>query len=208
MKDDESTRADLVHAGGDSKLKRKKVFHGFLVNTYEALKGKLNGHEIDLCPLHGSFAFVNDYRNFTIPPEVTVVVVENFENFRLLMGQKHLFKHIQPLFVWRFRNSIDIVNWLNLIPNNYLHYGDFDPKGLHIYVSEFRHKIPLGRSDFFKPSGIEDLLSEFGKKERYEDQMEYLKNIDFEGVPEIAELFLLIKKLKRGLDQEVLISKL
>ena len=156
-------------------------------------------------PCPGIFTFINDFRNFLIPPNITVIGVEGFENFKEIERQKYLFVGLQPLFVWRYQNSTSISSWLNLIPNNYIHFGDYDPKGLHIYASEFRAKIGSDRCRFFIPENLETLLVNYGERELYESQIEYLKKIDFNRFKEDSEVFQLLDRHKKGLAQEILI---
>ena len=132
--------------------------------------------------------------------------MENHENFKFINRQKHLFQGLKPLFIWRYQNSNSIANWLNMIPNNYLHFGDFDPKGIHIYITEFRNKISSDKCSFFIPEDIEKRIFRNGEKKLYENQMEYLKNFDFEIYPEVFLLMDIIRKLKKGLAQEILLS--
>ena len=43
LKDEASTRADLVQAGNDSKIRSRRTFRGFLANSYLPIDGQLNG---------------------------------------------------------------------------------------------------------------------------------------------------------------------
>ena len=205
LQKEETERSEAVIAASDSKIRNVKVFEGFLINTYENMKGVLRGEEIDLRPSQGSFIFISDYKDFIVPTDVTIIGVEGYENFKYINRQKYLFEGMKPLFVWRYQNSSSIANWLNLISNSYLHFGDFDPKGIHIYISEFRNKISPERCGFLVPSGIEELIFKHGEKKLYETQMEYLKNFNFDQYPEIVSLMRILRKLKKGLAQEVLI---
>jgi len=206
LSNSESTRSDAVMAASDSKIKDVKVLEGFLVNAYHDIKGIINGNEINLKPSSGSFIFINEFRDFLIPPDVTVVCVEGFENFRMAEKQMYLFEGIKPIFIWRYQNSVSIVKWLLSNSNNYIHFGDFDPKGLHIYVSEFRNKIGKERCEFLFPQNLEELLIKFGNKELYETQLHRLIHFDFESCPEILPIFQLLKKHKKGLEQEIFIK--
>jgi hypothetical protein len=201
-----TTRSDAVKATSNSKYKNIKVFEGFLINTYQKIDCMLNGipFVVNACP--GTFTFINNFRNFTIPPNITIVGVEGFENFKEIKRQKYLFENIQPLFVWRYQSSSSISSWLNLIPNNYLHFGDYDPKGLHIYASEFQVKIGADRCRFFIPENLESLLTQYGERELYENQIEYLRKIDFNEFKDTAEVFQIIERHKKGLAQEALIK--
>lgn len=201
-----TTGGDAVKATSDSKYRKIRVMEGFLVNAYDEIGATLGGRELNIAPARGTFTFVYDIMNFAIPEDVTVVGVEGHENFREIVSQRHLFRGLRPLFVWRYQNSASVARWLNLIPNPYLHYGDFDPKGLHIYVSEFRNKIGAGRCSFVVPPDLDQLMFAYGDKALYEDQMAYLKEFDFDSVPDISEVVKVIRKYKKGLEQQVLIG--
>lgn len=202
----DTERSDAVKAASDSKIRKVKVFDGFLVNCYDDIDATLNSQKIVLQPVSGSYIFIHDYKHLIIPPEITIVGVEGHENFKHIERQRHLFKGIRPLFVWRYQNSTSIASWLNQIPNPYIHFGDFDPKGLHIYISEFRNKIGSNRCNFLVPSDLRTLLFNHGERKLYDDQIEFLKDFDFEVYPEVKEVFFAIKELRKGLAQEVLIN--
>ncbi|HEY8934694.1 MAG TPA: hypothetical protein VIM65_05715 [Cyclobacteriaceae bacterium] len=205
--DSENTsRSDAVKATSNSKFKNVKLFEGFLVNAYTEIQCQLNGKDFLVKPEQGTFIFINDYKNFSIPEDITVVGVEGFENFRDIQRQQYLFKDIKPLFLWRYQNSTSIANWLKLIPNNYLHFGDYDPKGLHIYLAEFADKIGVDRCRFLVPENLETLMIESGEKVLYEDQVDKLKNFDFSEFENVHDVYKIITKYKKGLAQEVLIQ--
>lgn len=206
LQKEDTERSDAVRAASDSKIKKIKVMDGFLINCYDDIHATLNNHDIVLRPLDGSYIFIHSYRNFIVSPEVTVVGVEGYENFKNIERQRYLFKSIRPLFVWRYQNSTSIASWLSQIQNPYIHFGDFDPKGLHIYISEFRNKINFSRCNFLIPPDIKALISRYGERKLYDDQMEYLKGFNFDIYPEIKEIFFIIKELQKGLAQEVLIN--
>ncbi len=199
LEKDDFERSDAVKAASNSKHRNTKVFSGFLINAYEEINCLLHGESITLKPRHGTFTFIYDYEKFRIPTDITVVGVEGHENFREIERQRYLFKNIKPLFVWRYMNSNAIADWLNLIPNQYLHFGDFDPKGIHIYGSEFRNKVGKDRCRFLIPENLESLISMYGEKELFEKQIDYLKQIDNYDYAEVSEVIATLKKLKKGL---------
>jgi hypothetical protein len=80
---------------------------------------------------------------------------------------------------------------------------DFDPKGIHIYLSEFKNKIKGNRGQFMVPPDLEKLLSEHGEKGLYEKQKEYIAQI--REVFEVQMLIDIIVKHKKSLAQEILI---
>ena len=105
--------------------------------------------------------FITEWQQFSIPEDVVVVNIENMENFRLIRQQRALFSSVLPekrlLFVSRYPQSSDLRSWLQTIPNNYVHFGDFDLAGVNIYLSEF-HKYLGDRSSFLIPDDIEERL--------------------------------------------------
>ena len=207
LSDQDATRADLARVAGDTKIQRKKVFQGFLVNCYNDIYGQLNEKSIILKPAEGSFVFINDYEHFSLEPDVTIVVIENFENFRCIEQQKTLFAHVQrPLFVSRYW-SVGLGEWLAGVENDYLHFGDFDLSGLKIYIQEFRskRKAPL-RSNFLIPPDLGKLIKKHGNRETYLQQLDDTRHIDFAQYPEIAELATIVKHYQKSLHQEFFIG--
>lgn len=141
-------RSVLVNETGDSKLVRVRTFRGFLVNCCEPLEVTMGEKSFTLSPLEGMAFFVQEPEKFRIPSDVLVVGVENGDNFRLLHRQRHLFKARKVLLVSRYPQSDDLRNWLLSVPNDYLHFGDFDLAGIHIYLTEF-YKYLGNRASFF-----------------------------------------------------------
>lgn len=133
-------RNELVEISSNSKLKQVRTFKGFLLNSGVPVQATLNGKATTLNFTNGTFQFIYDFENFVPAKNITIVGIENPENFRFIEKQKHLFKEIQPLFVSRYpqNQSKDLIKWLQSIPNHYLHFGDFDFAGIGIYLNEFK----------------------------------------------------------------------
>lgn len=159
--------------------------------------------EFIIHPLEGSFIFVSDWQSFLVPTDVIVVGIENMENFRKIRQQYELFSSIFPnkrlLFVSRYPQSTDLRSWLETIPNQYTHFGDFDLAGIHIFLSEF-HKYLGNRASFLIPSDIEIRLMN-GSFERYNVQYLKFKNLSTD-IPSLQQLIDLINRFHRGYDQE------
>lgn len=197
---------EAVAISNDTKIRKIRTFKGFLINSYSPINCSMNNVEFVFNPLPGSFVFVYDFEGFNIPEDVTVVGIENAENFRLISLQKHLFQGIKPLFVSRYPQSGDLVKWLSRISNPYLHFGDFDFAGISIYLNEFEKHLN-GRSSFLIPSDIHLLIKEFGNRKLYNQQQQYKKSISLQNDPNLEKLIKLIEKEKKGLEQQILIKK-
>ncbi len=206
LKKEEYNRTDLITISTDSKLRNVRTFKGFLVNSYAPVSTTLNGEPFEIHPQEGSFQFVYDFDNFVPAADIMIVGVENAENFRHIAKQQYLFKDLQPLFVSRYpqNQSKDMIKWLKSIPNNYVHYGDFDMAGIGIYIHEYLQKLS-NKTRFFIPDNIDFLLKTFGNKARYDEQK---INFDISTIEdkELLQLIQLIHSYRKGLDQEVLIS--
>lgn len=197
---DSEDRASQARETGNSKLLPIRSCPGFPVNSYEPITCRLNNKKIEVFPYEGSFLFISDWNNFEIPEDVVIIGVENMENFRQVSRQKHLFSSLgRVLFVSRYPQSTDLRRWLLSIKNKYIHFGDFDLAGIHIYETEF-YKYLGERASFFIPEDIERRL-EKGSINRYDIQLERFGHY----VPSderVMPLFDLIHKYHRGYDQE------
>ena len=195
------SRADFIDISANSKLKPVRTFKGFLVNCFQPVECKLNGQPFTIQPKEGTFAFIYDYETFTIPAGMTIVGIENPENFRQIQKQRNLFADIEPLFASRYPQNRDLVKWLQMIPNPYLHFGDFDYAGLNIYFNEYRKHLK-SKARFFVPPGIEHLLATKGNRENYSNQTIQFDKDEIEE-ENILVLLRLIEKYRKGLEQEI-----
>lgn len=195
------SRGEAVEVSSNSKLKSIRTFKGFLVNCFHPVECILNDRKITIQPQEGTFTFIYDYTNFTPSNSITIVGIENPENFRHIQKQKKLFENIRPLFVSRYPQNKDLIKWLKVIPNSYLHFGDFDFAGLNIYYNEYK-KYLNGKANFFLPPNIETLISTKGNRDNYNNQtIQFDKNEIKEE--NIHTLLKLIEEYKKGLEQEI-----
>lgn len=199
-------RATQVNLTGDSKFVSRRTFCGFLVHSFQPIPAMLNGTPMTILPQDGSFVFVYDYRDFVIPEDVVVIGIENPENFRHVAAQKRLFESAVPdgarmLFVSRYPQgqTKDLVHWLQSIPNRYVHWGDLDLAGIHIYLSEF-YKHLGKRASLLIPADYESRIA-WGSRERYEKQFARFGKLEC-GDPRIKEVLDCIHRHHRGYDQE------
>ena len=205
---EEKTRSEQAAETGNSKLVLTRSCPGFPVNSYEPISCLLHGRELMICPQEGTFVFVADWQALSIPTDVVVVGIENMENFRLVRQQKALFSSLLPgkrlLFVSRYPQSSDLRSWLQMIPNGYVHFGDFDLAGINIFLTEF-HRYLGEKSSFLIPMDIEERLRK-GSMERYREQYPKFKNL-FSDISSLQRLIDLIHQYRRGYDQEGYIAQ-
>ena len=205
LSDEDTTRATLVELSGDSKFQHKRTFTGFPVDVCEPLEVMLKGEKRTLVPGRGMFTFVVDYMDFKIPDNVCVIGIENAENFKSAYMMKSFFLKYVPegcplLFVSRYPQNGDLVRWLESVPNRYLHFGDLDLAGIHIFQSEFEAHLGK-RASFLIPDSYEEDLREKGIAERYDVQLSKYGKIHSD-VPELQALIDCIHKYHCGYDQE------
>jgi hypothetical protein len=199
------TRAEAVAISADSKLKTIRTFKGFLINCYCPIQATIDERQITINPIEGTFQFIYDFEKFYVPQDITIVGIENPENFRYIDKQKYLFDNIKPLFVSRYpqNQSKDLIKWLQSIPNQYLHFGDFDFAGISIYLNECK-KYLADKASFLIPENIEELIANYGNRKLYDVQKdEFNEKILCEMA--LEELINLIHKYKKGLEQEIFI---
>lgn len=204
-----SSRSEQVRLLGDSKAVMVRSCPGFPVNVIGPLSVRLEERKILLCPCPGSFLYISNFQAFRIPSDAIVVGVENMENFRLPELQTAVWEEIQEqygeggvpplLLVSRYPQSRDLATWLQGIPNKYVHFGDFDLAGVHIYLSEFYARLGE-RAAFFVPDDIEKRLSN-GSRERYDVQFERFGKMEVSDA-RVQRLVGIIHRHHRGYDQE------
>ena len=202
------TRSEQAVETGNSKLVTVRSCPGFPINSYEPISCSLSGNDFLINPPEGSFMFIDNWHQFTIPEDVVVVGIENMENFRMIRHQRKLFEFVLGdtplLFVSRYPQSKDLRKWLQGISNRYVHFGDFDLAGINIFLTEFQQFLGA-RSSILIPSDIERHL-QIGSQERYNSQLSRFKNLKCDD-NKIQAVIDLINKYHRCYDQEGYIKK-
>jgi len=205
MEAESGSRAENIILSGNSKLRSVRTFKGFLVNCFEPVKAKLDNESIEIYPFPGASLFIHAFENFIPDPAVTIVGIENAENFVAIQKQRHLFQHIRPLFVSRYPQSKDVMSWLQQITNPYLHFGDFDFYGISIYQTEYKKHLGE-RAQFFIPGNTQELLQQYGNRELFNRQYNpatVYSGREESNLQQLIEWILLHKKV---LEQEVFIN--
>lgn len=202
------SRASIAAETGNSKLAIVRSCPGFPVNSYEPIECRLNGEPFLVNPQKGYFFFVTEWYHFSIPEDVTVIGIENMENFRLIRQQRSFFETYlktrrlptKVLFVSRYPQSVDLRKWLMSIPNHYLHFGDFDLAGIKIFLSEFQEFLGSDRSSYLIPDDIESRLKS-GSRKRYDEQLCHFNQLQSDN-SELQRFINLIHYERKAYDQE------
>ena len=204
---EDTNRAAMVAATGDSKFRTRRTFQGFLVNSYQPIPAVLCGQEITIHPAKGSFMFIADYEHLTVSKDVVFIGIENAENFRYVTSQQYLFtRYDNVLFVSRYPQDQhrDLIRWLQSIPNPYVHFGDLDLAGIAIYEHEYYRHLGT-RASFFVPDDYEQRIAN-GSTERYNAQLSQYGKMQAED-PRVQPILDCIHRFHKGYDQEGYISQ-
>lgn len=204
----ESSEADGEISLSASKLTktfRTKSLQGFFIKAFNT-QIKIDNQLVAPTPT-GIELFVWRPELIQISPSALIVGIENPECFLKFDRLIQLFPQKEIVIVMRYLSQSSN-RWLQSIPNNYLHFGDFDPAGLSIYIREFRNLLPANRCSFFIPSNIETLIREYGVESLYDKQIHLLNEIEICEYPETEKLYKLLKSYQKGLEQERLLIEL
>lgn len=205
LENDKITGKEAVEISSNTKIKKTRHFKGFLINSFLPFSYYLNGETYEFQPRHGSFLFIHDYETFSVPEKFTVIGIENPENFRFIERQQSLFSEFTPVFVSRYPQSGDLITWLKSIKNPYVHFGDFDFAGIHIFLYEFKKHL-LDRAKFFIPAEIKTLIQKNGNRQLYNNQLHLKNSILQFNDEQIQPLIEIISAEKKGLEQQALIE--
>lgn len=202
-------RADQASLAGNSKIKAYKPFHGFAVNSLQPVYCSINDKELVVNPVNGTFLFIENWEEFHPEEDVVVIGIENMENFSKIRNYGDFFlnyirrklpgKSEKILFVSRLLSSNDLRKWLQMIPNQYIHFGDFDLPGIKIFLTEF-YSILGNKASFLIPEDIEKRLKN-GSHLRYNQHYPFYKNLKSD-LPYVQDLINLIHTYGRCYDQE------
>ena len=191
-----------LSASKSTKTFRAKSLQGFFIKAFKSEIAIAN--EKIIAPPKGIELFVWRPEQLQISPSTLVVGIENPECYLKFDKLIKLFPKKELVVVMRYLSQSPN-RWLQTIPNSYLHFGDFDPAGLSIYIREYRNLLPANRCDFFIPPDIENLIDKYGIESLYNQQIHLLDSVKISEYPEIEELAKLLRKYGKGLEQERLL---
>ncbi len=92
--------------------------------------------------------------------------------------------------------------WIRNLENEYIHFGDYDLAGIHIYLNEIVPRLKKSKKySMFIPENIEYLIEEYGNLEIFRNQNGKYNNLIINDI-EINKLHNIISNKKKGLEQE------
>lgn len=200
---DVSDGENSLGASKSTKTFRRKSLQGFFIKAFDT-KMSISGEMIPSTP-NGIELFIHQPDKLLISDTALVVGIENPECFLKFEQLYALFPQKEIIAIMRYMSNSPN-KWLHSITNHYMHFGDFDPAGLSIYIQEYHQHLGGDRCSFFVPQNMEELLSEYGIASLYDQQIHLLKNVDFKLYPEIKCLFEWMKKHRKGMEQERLLT--
>jgi len=187
-----TTRANLIRLDQHTKIKKISPQAGLYVN------GNCKFGDVTLPICQNSVLFLKDIP--TIPKDILVICVENFENIVYAEKQFKYFALTNILFVYRNRSMLKFIENLE---NEIIYFGDFDLAGIFIYQTEI---LPKNKNiSFFIPSNIEECIIKFGSKKLYEKQLNKYKVSSSNS--DISKLINIINNEQKSLEQEYFIGE-
>ncbi|MBE0497722.1 MAG: hypothetical protein IBX43_00600 [Campylobacterales bacterium] len=199
---DERSRSENAQASSDSKVHKTQVQSGLYIASFEALDISIDAQKTRLQTPSKSALFVHKSAALEIAEDILLVGVENFENLTMIQAQKTLFDaKRKKLFIYRNAGMLDFVAQCR---NDYLHFGDFDLAGVHIYLNEVVPRLSHERHRFFIPEGIAGLLKQGSSRDYFMHSRKY-PGLNSEE-PYLQSFIDLLHQAKRSLHQEFLIG--
>lgn len=203
MEGQESDGQQSLQATKSTKIFRKSGLQGFFIKAY-GTSLFIDDEEIKSLP-NGIELFIHQPEKLKLLPSALVVGVENPECFVKFTQLRELFPKQELIVVMRYMSKSPN-KWLQSIPNSYLHFGDFDPAGISIYIHEYRKQLSGKRCNFFIPDNIDYLIKQYGSKELYDRQINQLTSIKKSEFTELESLIEILHKYNKGMEQERLLT--
>jgi len=200
--DPKRSRASMAQASSDTKSFKTQVQAGVYLASYQLVDIYINDEKVKLYTPDMSTFFVHKNAKLHFDEKTVIVGVENFENLSSIAKQAYLFDdESEKVFVYRNKYALEL---LSKTFNEYIHYGDFDLAGIHIYLHEVLPRLANERSRFFIPENIEALLEKGNQEDYFLHLKKYPKLNSNKAY--LQRLIELIHAKKRSLHQEFLIE--
>ncbi len=196
--DKNASRDTIQKITNNTKTESSKSLRGLYLSSIEPVAISINNQKVLITPTDGLGYFCFYTERVDLSREIVVVGVENYQVVWFAKRYRELFKRKNLLFVVR---NLYMLEWIGSLENEYIHFGDYDLAGIHIYLNEIVPRLKNSKSySMFIPENIEELIKQYGNRELFEKQKRYLSIEPKET--SLIELKKIILKYKKGLEQE------
>lgn len=196
---EEISRSESVEKFGDSKAGcNVNAYKGFSLIANERMTINYYGEDFTLMPTIG--VHIIDWKGIWIPEDAVVIGVENSECFYCLDWIRNLGLKGRFVILNRFPVCEEAKQWLESIPNRYVHFGDFDLGGVQIYESEYKRRLG-DRASFLLPEDIYERIRTKGNARLYTKQMKTQSEVTSPS-GELTHLLEVIHSCQKVYEQE------
>lgn len=166
-----SPRDEIQKLQTSTKAKRSPSLKGLFVSALDDVNVKLNGDDVVIKANNGMSYFFFHTEKIEISKELVIVGVENYQALWFAKKYERFFEGKKFLFI-----SVNayMLEWIEGVENEYIHFGDFDLAGLNIYANRVvPHLKKCNKHSYFIPSNIEELIEKYGDPALYLKQLRY-----------------------------------
>lgn len=166
-----SPRDEIQKLQTSTKAKHSPSLKGLFISALDDVSLKLNDDDVVIKANSGMAYFFFHTEKIEISKELVIVGVENYQVLWFAKKYEKFFEGKKFLFI-----SVNayMLEWIEGVENEYIHFGDFDLAGLNIYANRvIPHLKKCKKHSFFVPSNIKELIEKYGDPALYDKQLRY-----------------------------------
>jgi hypothetical protein len=155
------SRDEVAEKFSDTKRVESKSFNGLMVSVFENIEVTLNEVRQSIYPIEGTGLFIHYSVKLELDNDTILVGVENPQVVWFINRYRHLFSKDKKyifLSLSEYKTSFQY-KWLESFNGEYIHFGDFDLAGIHIYLNSIVPRLKNCKSySFLIPEHIYKLM--------------------------------------------------
>jgi DNA-binding transcriptional regulator/RsmH inhibitor MraZ len=192
------SRDEVQKWHNSTKKKESKSLKGLYISALSEIAIKLDDKVVSIIPNNGVGYFLFYTQKIELFEDIVIIGVENYQVVWFAQKFQKFFENKKMLFV--VINPF-MLEWIENLENEYVHFGDYDLAGINIYLNKIVPRLKkVKKHTMFIPENIEFLIKEYGNSELYEDQKQYT---DLSTSDEnINNLIKIIRENKKSIEQE------
>ena len=196
--DKKSPRDIIQKHTSDTKAKDSKSLKGLYVSSLQTIEIKIDDEVVSIIPQNGMGHFLFHTQKIELYQDTIVVGVENYQVVWFAQKYTHLFEDKNVLFI--VINPY-MLEWIEEIENEYIHFGDYDFDGVNIYLNKVVPRLKRAKKySIFIPNDIEEYIKNSKNFELYKKQKRF-KEFETSDL-KIHKLLKILDKYKRCFEQE------